>query len=253
MPTLPFFRTCNSAGNHFYTTSVAELLTIRDQYSDTLEGYEGSLAPDATMGPTFAAFHRLLDNKGRHLYTADPVEVSNAIANSNFKDEGIIGYISTAAVANTVPLYRLRNPGDLGWFYTLNSAENDDVAAQGWVDEGISGYAIPLANSGPIIEQFYAIDTDVSWQPPAFDFNSDGGFGVKGVINDNWHKRLYRVGPPGFTLTSYAIVETSKNNNATWVDVLKDGSHYITLGVDDRAPFGAGNWVGVQVTYQIAR
>jgi hypothetical protein len=229
---------------------VAELLTIRDTFGVEIEGYEGSL-PDASIGPSFSPFHRLLDGLGRHLYTADPVEVTNACNLSGFHDEGVIGYISTSQVTNTVPMYRLRDSGNQGWFYTLNPVERDAAAAGSWVSEGIAGYVIPLANSGPITEQFYAKDEQAVWTV-GFDWNGDGGFGVSGTIADDWHKRLYRVGPPNYFLTAYAITETALNNNAKWVDVVKNGDHYITLGVDDRAPFGAGNWVGVVVVYNIA-
>lgn len=247
MGTIPLFRTCNQNGDHFYTTDRNELLRLRDQYALEFEGFEGHLSDNADANT--APFHRLLGPEG-HLYTADINEVRN-LTNSGWRVEGVIGHIATTQVNNTTPLYRLKHPGIPDYFYTTNHGEYKQASSNGWVDQGISGYVWKEFNSGELKENFYAKEDVQQWWISIT--YSDGSWKPGAGIPQNWHQRTYRINPPGYVLVRYSVQETTKNNNATWTDEERSGSHYITLGVKDRAIFGASNWVGVEVTYEVKR
>ena len=227
---------------------MAEMLTLRDTYGFEPEGFEGHLSQ--VPAPGAAAFHRLL-GPGGHLYTSNLQEVQDAVSKFGYKDEGICGFIATTQLENTTALYRMRHAGIPTWFYEVNKVDRDDHVAHGWVDEGIAGYVWMNPDSGTIQEQFYDKDEQVNWW--AEIGYKDGDITVGGGFHEDWHHREYRVGADGYTLTSFKAVETTKNNNADWKEWEYKGSHYVLLAVADKAPFGAGNWVGVRVIYGLSR
>jgi hypothetical protein len=55
--------------------------------------------------------------------------------------EGLLGYIATAQISGTVPLYRLFRAGTGNTFYTLSAEEADNAVAQySYAKQGVTGY-----------------------------------------------------------------------------------------------------------------
>ncbi len=93
-------------------------------------------SPTAAKVPLYRA---VSTSNGGHLYTTNASEQSS----SAFKPEGTVGYVASAQIDGTNPLYRLVNgSGD----YTLTTDPNARTAAMahGYQDNGIEGY---VANS----------------------------------------------------------------------------------------------------------
>lgn len=248
-PTKPLFRTCNPRGYHFYTTDANELRKLRDTYEQVLEGFEGHLAVSQVPGsvPLFRLY-----NANDHLYTTSSDEVASATKCCGFKLEGPIGFIATTQQPGTTPLYRHYHPALGSHFYTTSKGESDAIKND-WKLEGIAGYVWTVPTSGVIEEEFYANQSQQSWQVMvSWDFlNGKAGGGAS--IPQSWHRRDYRIGPPGYKMSSYKATETTKNNDAMWADSEAGGFHVISLAVEDRALFGASNWVGVLVHYELSR
>ena len=247
MATAPLFRFCNAVGVHFYTTNADEVLTLRDRYSLEPEGFEGHLQKDQLTGTI--PFFRLRGPNG-HLYTSSQGEVE-AVTAGGWVLEGTCGYIAPAASSETTPLYRLCHPGTIDHFYTTNAGEYNAVRSGGWRDEGIAGYVWKGTSSGTMREQFYAKEDSQQWWAGVKYEN--GSWGIAGGIPTEWRRRTYRIGGAGYRIVSFQARETAKNNDASWTVQDHNGAKYVTLGVEQRALFGASNWVGVEVRYELER
>lgn len=245
--TVPFFRTSTPGGEHFYTANTGELLSLRDTWQLALEGFEGHLSVNQEADSV--PFYRL-DGPQGHLYTAAREEVKSA-EKQGYKLEGAMGYIGLRPAVETTALYRLKHPTLKGYFYTVNKAESDKAAQDGWRYEGIAGYVWKKPRSGQILEQFYVKEAKQAWWV-SISFK-DGNWSPGAGIDQDWRTYFYHVGMPGYKIVSYRARETSKNNNATWRNEEHAGFHYITLAVKRRASFGASNWVGVEVAYEVER
>jgi hypothetical protein len=78
-----------------------------------------------------------------HFYTIDAKERDNAVANLEYKFEGILGYVYPDGSCGGVPLYRSFNGGVADHFYTESSIERDRAVGLGFQYECIACYILP--------------------------------------------------------------------------------------------------------------
>ena len=72
-----------------------------------------------------------------HLYTTDVAEVSRSIAQFGYHLDGIVGYVYSTSLPETVPLFRAFNPTTGDHFYTTDEAEYRRATTQhGYQAEG---------------------------------------------------------------------------------------------------------------------
>lgn len=94
---------------------------------------------DPVAGPGLSPFHRCYLGNGWHLLTTHPTCEGAPGAT----DEGPLGYLATAQIPGTVPLYRLFRSNKPNHFYTTSTAERDRAAANGYTIEHVAGYVWP--------------------------------------------------------------------------------------------------------------
>jgi hypothetical protein len=127
-------------GKHFYTTNASEKSSASG-FTD--EGAAGYLATSQIAGTQ--PFYRISKDSGggpgtfaEHVYTTAASEVQTDVG-QGYKNEGVIGYIATSQLPNTVPLYRLHNSNNDN-LYTTDASERQSALQQGYIDQGIAGY-----------------------------------------------------------------------------------------------------------------
>jgi hypothetical protein len=97
--------------------------------------------------------NKIIAQQRQHFYTANKAERDGALKNyykkektatthteSNFKDEGIEGYISPIKLPGTVPLYHLYKDIHRHFYTTDVKEKNNAVQNLGWASKGIVGY-----------------------------------------------------------------------------------------------------------------
>jgi hypothetical protein len=149
------YRLYNSqTGEHFYTTSSAEVYSLGVKYDNqhggfmsngafTLEGVEGKVFRPGL--PNQLPLYRLYNpTSNRHFYTTNNTELETA-KNQGFTLEGIEGYLSTTVDepgdgSTMVNFYRLYNKTTNDHFYTKNPGEVDAAVGTGYVREVNMGY-----------------------------------------------------------------------------------------------------------------
>lgn len=118
-------------GEHFYTTDMAEAMCC---------GYNLEFAAFFSLyvaaQPQTTAFYRCygVAPNNFHHYTTDPGCEGVPV------NEGIVGYIGTAALPGSTALYRSYYPVNGDHFFTNSLAEHNAAVAGGYVDEGAVGY-----------------------------------------------------------------------------------------------------------------
>lgn len=94
-----------------------------------------------------------------HFYSANPDEVAALKKQPGWKYVDITGYIFTAKVADTTPLYRLVKAefGGTNHLYTVDMNEaNNAVQNAGWTAEGVAGYIATKQLPGTVpLYRFY--------------------------------------------------------------------------------------------------
>ena len=156
-----------NAGDHFYTTSWAELGAGRHGWV-----YEGvQCYVHARQAPGTVPLYRYW-NPGiaDHFYTTSWAELG--AGRSGYSYEGIQCYVYPGRVAGTVPLYRYWNPGIGDHFYTTNWAELGS-GRSGYSYEGIQCYVSaqpgtqPNAPAGTTVGTMTDATTDVPTDEPS--------------------------------------------------------------------------------------
>lgn len=134
---VPVYRIYNPhSGEHFYTTSFDEMITLSFKRNWILEGI-GWNAPAKSSIPVYRLFNA---TNTEHHFTTDYLEKQTLIG-LGWRDEGISWYSDEK---QTVPLYRQYNPNvQCGKHnYTTSPQERDDLVQSGWQDEEIAWYGI---------------------------------------------------------------------------------------------------------------
>jgi hypothetical protein len=107
--------------------------------SASSSGSSGNIAPNANFTPNapngrVTLYRALNPANNAHIYVTSQGQIP-----SNFKPEGIAGYLIGRQAASTVPVYAMSHPnGD--FLYTTNSAERESARGLGYTDAGIIGY-----------------------------------------------------------------------------------------------------------------
>lgn len=142
--TLPLYRYWNSpAGDHFYTTSWAELGAGR--YGWAYEGIQCHVLQTQRTG-TVPLYRYWNPGNADHFYTTNWAELGTGRYGWGY--EGVQCYVYPNQAAGTVPLYRYWNPGIADHFYTTSWAELGP-GKYGWGYEGIQCYVFPQPTSAP--------------------------------------------------------------------------------------------------------
>jgi hypothetical protein len=137
--TTRLFRYWNSgAGDHFYTTSWAELGSGRSGWG--YEGVQCYIHPNPATGST-PLFRYWNPSNSDHFYTTNWNELR--AGRYGYGLEGIQGYVYATPAAGSTPLYRYWNPAIGDHFYTTSWGELGS-GRNGWTYEGIQCYVYPL-------------------------------------------------------------------------------------------------------------
>ncbi|TFY77047.1 hypothetical protein EWM64_g6965 [Hericium alpestre] len=134
----------NSYMTHYYTIDPSQMETWITSMQGQSQGDTalvfGTLQPLTT--PVFAVHNSDAD----FIYTTSSDEVNTLVA-EGWVDLGIYWYAFTAQVCDSVPLYVVDNPTMTDHLYATNSTERDvAISSQGYVDEGIAMYVLPLSD-----------------------------------------------------------------------------------------------------------
>jgi hypothetical protein len=141
--TTRLFRYWNArAGDHFYTTSWAELGSGRNGW--VYEGVQCYIYARPATGstPLFRYFNSRITD---HFYTTSWSELG--AGRNGWVLEGIQGYVHASRPAGTIPLYRYWNPRIGDHFYTTSWTELGN-GAHGWQYEGVQCYVFALPPAG---------------------------------------------------------------------------------------------------------
>jgi serine protease len=141
-----------------------------------------------TIWPRSAFFRYYNSVNGRRLYTQNWSEVS-AGGFGGWVYEGVPGYVSPVAVANTKALYRYNQSTTGRKYYTTNFAEMGNGCC-GWVYESVAGYVPTLAaaDTGNFYGYYNNINDD-HFYTEKFTELGNGGFGgwiYEGVLSQIW-------------------------------------------------------------------
>lgn len=133
---IPIYRIYNPhTGEHFYTQSFDEMITLSFKNNWILEGV-GWNAPIHSDTPVYRVYN---PNTTDHHYTTDRLEKDTLVC-LGWNDEGIGWYSDTE---KTIPIYRQYNPNvNIGTHnYTMSIEERDELVQVGWADENIAWFA----------------------------------------------------------------------------------------------------------------
>lgn len=136
--TVPMYRLYNSnTGEHFYTGSSEE----RDILIEAGWNYE-DVAWNAPVHIGSPIYRLRNPNTGDHHYTGSQTELQNLVE-VGWSYEGV-AWNTTAASANSVPMYRLYNPNAIcgTHHYTGSMEERENLVKEGWKYEGIGWYGL---------------------------------------------------------------------------------------------------------------
>jgi Repeat of unknown function (DUF5648) len=137
---VPLFRVYDAnAGDHFYTTSVAQRNNAITNLAYSDEGIAGYVFPTQELHTV--PLYRLWSRRATdHFYTISTAQRDSAVANKGYVDEGIAAYVYPDTECGGDPFYRSYNPELLDHFYTVREAEWDRSSTIGWNKEGIAAY-----------------------------------------------------------------------------------------------------------------
>jgi len=131
-------------------------------------------------------FYRTFKSGADHFYTSNFAEFQSAINSFGYKSEGIAGLIFPTNLQNTIPLYRVWNPGKTDHFYTTSLSErNNAIQSLGFRDEGIAGYVYkqPFCGSQPLFRLYSGSRTDhlYTMSLPEKDNMVQNGYTFEGI------------------------------------------------------------------------
>jgi hypothetical protein len=124
-----------STGQHFYTTTPAEISGLPGYVDEGALGYVHNVAAPGTL-PLYR--YRYTGPGGGHFYSTNENEVSNDPA---WQAEGVAGHVYTSTAAGRVPVHRYRSTTRVEYFYTQNDTELG-AGNSNWVYEGIAYYVL---------------------------------------------------------------------------------------------------------------
>ncbi len=165
---VPLFRYWNPRiGDHFYTTSWAELGSGR--YGWRYEGVQCYVHPRRASG-TVPLYRYWNPRIGDHFYTTNWTELGSG--RYGWRYEGVQCYVHPRRASGTAPLYRYWNPRIGDHFYTTNWAELGS-GRYGWRYEGVQCWVrTRVAGLGAP-----EIDSAADEEPPPETFDYSGGSG----------------------------------------------------------------------------
>lgn len=148
--TVELYRASNGAlHDHFYTTSLAELVSAAPAYVREQSGAR-VLATNATGAvPLFRLWN---PDVADHFFTTSAYERAYvldgtgraSIGRGGWADEGVAAYVLDAPRCGTVPLYRLFRWPQYDHFYTTDAVEMvRSVTQDGYTFESVIGYVWP--------------------------------------------------------------------------------------------------------------
>lgn len=124
-------------GEHFYTQNFAEW-----QSTAGMGAIPEGIAFFSPGSPTTVPVYRLIIPNGKHFYTANAAEKNSLVSSGAYRLEGIAYFVEPYQVANSSPVWRLRNDVNGDHFYTINVAErNGLLGSPHWHLDGIGWYA----------------------------------------------------------------------------------------------------------------
>jgi Astacin (Peptidase family M12A)/Repeat of unknown function (DUF5648) len=198
--TARLFRYWNAQiGDHFYTTSWAELGGGRHGWA--YEGVQCYIFPNPATGST-PLFRYWNATATDHFYTTNWNEL--AAGRHGWVLEGIQGYVYATQQPDTVPLYRYWNAQIGDHFYTTNWNELGS-GNHGWVYEGVQCYVYPL----PPAQTNDKPGTSIGFSSTTGDQAADLGIAAPEFVEGRSFTPM-GVGYESFTLleggtTSYAV------------------------------------------------
>ncbi|KAG6853240.1 hypothetical protein C0991_005827 [Blastosporella zonata] len=140
--------------DHVYSTNSSEIIYLIQFYGFKIEGPKGtttgyihtSSSPSGDTVPLYRLYSIGLTD---HFLTASEDEKDLAIKRRGYHLEGVLGYVYTTAGAGRVPLYQLHNEPIHDHYYTSSEGEREDASRNGWAEEGVVAYLLPLEDDAP--------------------------------------------------------------------------------------------------------
>ncbi|PPQ82738.1 hypothetical protein CVT26_000638 [Gymnopilus dilepis] len=120
--------------------------------NNALNGFDWKL-----QGPAFLAwpnaqeltvpFYELIkQNPDELIFVTSPTGAPPVV--DGFTIQGIIGYVYETQVCGSVPLFVAFQEAATDRYYTTSALEHTSLVANGWVDEGIAAFVLPIPADG---------------------------------------------------------------------------------------------------------
>ncbi|KAF7350006.1 hypothetical protein MVEN_01302200 [Mycena venus] len=146
---VPYYQHYSSAVTDYYYTADAALVnTVITSYHYTFQRVAGLVF--ITQQPSTVPFYRLYLSSGVDFYTTNTTERDIAIKQGYAEGDPTdpLTYIYPTEICGAVPFYRIYKSSQQATYYTTSESEKlDFIANQGYVDQGIAGYILPLVPS----------------------------------------------------------------------------------------------------------
>jgi hypothetical protein len=130
--------------DHVYSTNSSELDFFKNFYGFSDEGTVTGYLFAEQQPDTVPLFRLYGIGNTDHLYTTDIKERDHAVKRLGYTVVETVGYVYPSDGIGRVPLYRLHNKGVHDHYYTTSVHQRDDAAKNGWTDEGVACYMLPL-------------------------------------------------------------------------------------------------------------
>ncbi|KAG6915539.1 hypothetical protein DXG01_011004 [Tephrocybe rancida] len=137
--------------DHVYSTNASEITYLIHFYGFKIEGPKGTTTGYIHTTPvegTVPLYRLYSIGLTDHYLTASEDEKDHAIKRRGYHLEGILGYLYPTAGAGRVPFYQLHNPLP-DHYYTSSEQEREDASRNGWANEGVVGYLLPIEEDAP--------------------------------------------------------------------------------------------------------
>jgi len=142
----------NTLAVHFYSANPTVEFLNQNGYGLENANYFAAYRFQAYQ--TTALYRAYYAPNGAHILTTNQTEYSNII-NGGWTGEGIVGYVYTTSVPNSIPIYRSRRPNNVNYLFSTSSTEGTNA---GYVNEGIAFYAPNPSTSSPLLPGNYALN-----------------------------------------------------------------------------------------------
>jgi len=165
----PIFQVVNpKLKTNLLTASQNEAQNAASSYGFT-EDHGTPFYASLTTASGLVGAHRMYNSKTNDFFwTINSGEISSAVQNYGYVDQGINFYVSASSASCTQPVYRLLS-GNVHR-YAVSQADRDALTAGGWTLEGVMFYAaVKSANPPPADDPVFSIailpDTQQEVQP----------------------------------------------------------------------------------------